>query len=257
MDKTPSTTLSADPRTFTRYLLELDARSESRDLRERSYELLGAGPGSRVVDVGCGGGTAVAELAARGVDAVGVDIEAEAIAVAREHHPGCRFEVATADELPFPDATVDGYRAEKLFHALHDPAAATAEARRVLAPGGRIVLVGQDWDTIAVDAADPHVTRAIVQATADHMPRPRAARAYGGLLLDAGFADVTVEARTLLMTGPELVLPLAATLADGARRARVVTDEQAGAWLADQEDRARRGRLLVAVPMFLGSGRRA
>jgi hypothetical protein len=56
-----------------------------------------------------------------------------------------------------------------------------AEARRVLCPGGRIVLVGQDWDTIMVDSDDAALTRTIVHARADILSTPRAGRQYRNL----------------------------------------------------------------------------
>ncbi|MFB7543156.1 class I SAM-dependent methyltransferase [Streptomyces zaomyceticus] len=49
--------------------------------------MLGAGPGTRVVDVGCGAGRAVAELLEREVEAVGVDPSERMIAVARGRWP--------------------------------------------------------------------------------------------------------------------------------------------------------------------------
>ena len=58
-------------------------------------------------------------------------------------------------------------------HVLDDPARAAGEARRVLAPGGRIVLIGQDWDTFVIDADDAALTRTIVHARADLVPTPR------------------------------------------------------------------------------------
>ncbi|MFG2217909.1 methyltransferase domain-containing protein [Streptomyces sp. NPDC048685] len=53
---------------------------------------------------------------------------------------------------------MDGYRADKVIHELAEPKRALAEARRVLRPGGRIVLLGQDRYTIIVDSADPALT---------------------------------------------------------------------------------------------------
>ena len=79
-------------------------------------------------------------------------------------------EYACAPQLPFADATVDGYRADKVFHELSEPARALDEALRILAPGGRIVLVGQDWDTYVIDSDDPALTRAVVSARADLVP---------------------------------------------------------------------------------------
>jgi SAM-dependent methyltransferase len=52
-----------------------DALPGAGELREATYELLRCGPGDRVLDVGCGGGRAVAELCGRGVRAVGADRE--------------------------------------------------------------------------------------------------------------------------------------------------------------------------------------
>ncbi|MEJ3654357.1 methyltransferase domain-containing protein [Actinomycetes bacterium KLBMP 9759] len=234
-------------------------RSLDRDpffvrLRERSYQLLEATPRRRIVDVGCGGGTAVGELTARGVDAAGVDVDPEVVAAARALEPGGTFVEAPAERLPFPDGSVDGYRAEKLFHSLAEPAVALAEARRLLRPGGRIVLVGQDWDFAAVEADDPALTRRIIAANADTLPNPRAGRAYRNWLLDAGFHQVTCEIHTAVLTSPEHALPALTAVAGSAARSGAVTPGQVERWLADQHDRAARDRLFVAIPMIVAAG---
>jgi SAM-dependent methyltransferase len=241
---------------FLETLLAFDRRPDSVRLRHRTYELLQVERGSRMVDVGCGAGTAVAELAALGADAVGIDAAPEAVAFARELHPGCRFEVGDAQQLPFPDQSLDGYRAEKLYHALDDPDKACAEARRVLAPGGRIVLAGQDWELFAIDSDDPALTRTILTACADEMVNGRVARRYRTLLLDTGFEDVSCEVHTAVLTDPELALFTVTRLATGAARAGVVSEAQADVWLAEQRRRADRDRLLVTIPLFLAAGRR-
>jgi SAM-dependent methyltransferase len=241
---------------FLENLLAFDRRPDSVQLRRRSYELLQVEPGSRVVDVGCGGGTAVAELAGTGADAVGIDAAEEAVAFAREHHPGCRFEVGDAQRLPFADESLDGYRAEKLYHALDDPDKACVEARRVLVPGGRIVLVGQDWEFFAVESDDPALTRTIVTGGAADIAHGRVARRYRNMLLDTGFDDVSCEVRTAVLTDPALALFAVTRLATGAVRTGAVSEAQADAWLDDQRRRADRDRLLVAIPLFLAAGRR-
>jgi len=217
----------------------LDDRPQAVDLRERTYQALG----DVVVDVGCGGGRAVGELAARGVRAIGVDADPAMIEVAAARWPDGEFHVADAGALPLGDGSVTGYRADKVLHVLPDPELAVAEARRVLAPGGRAVLTGQDWDTIVIDSSDPARTRSIVHTRADGMPHPRIARRYRNLLLDNGFTDVTVEVHTLVWTDAA-ALPVLANLGGD------------GAWLAEQAARARDDRLFVAVPIFLATGTR-
>ena len=222
-------------------LTALDAFDElpqAADLRTRSYRDLG----DTVVDVACGGGRAVGELAALGTKAIGVDLDPEMIAAATARWPAGEFHVGDATALPLDDASVTGYRADKVLHLLEHPAAALTEARRVLRPGGRVVLSGQDWDAIVIDSADPVETRALVHARADALPNPRVARQYRNLLLDNGFTDVTVEAHLAVFTG-DLVLPMLSGMAEGP-------------WLDDQVARVARDRLFVAIPVFLGAGDR-
>ncbi|TDD74262.1 methyltransferase domain-containing protein [Actinomadura darangshiensis] len=222
-------------------------------LRLRSYDLLGAEAGTSMVDVGCGAGRAVADLAERSVRAVGVDPDEQMIAVARDRWPEGDFRLAGAYELPIADASMAGYRADKVFHVLAEPERALAEARRVLAPGGRIVLVGQDWDTVVIDSGDPALTRTIVHARADLIPNPQIARRYRNLLLDAGFQDVTAEVHTGVFTGPTM-LPMLVNTAEGAVSAGAVTREQADGWIAEQRTRAETDHLFLALPMFLAAG---
>ncbi|MBF6080122.1 methyltransferase domain-containing protein [Nocardia cyriacigeorgica] len=221
----------------------IDAQPMSVELRTRSYEMLGDLTGRTVVDVGCGGGRAVAELAERGARAIGVDHDPEMVAVAVRRWPAGEFRVGDACELPLATGSMAGYRADKVLHTLADPVRAVAEARRVLAPGGRAVLLGQDWDTVVIDSDDPQTTRRLVHAKADTLPSPRIARRYRNLLLDAGFTDPVVEVRTSVFTD-DTALALV----------RRISDEQG--WLAEQAERARTNRIFVAVPMFVAAARR-
>jgi ubiquinone/menaquinone biosynthesis C-methylase UbiE len=224
-------------------------------LRARSYQLLRLPPGATAIDVGCGTARAVAELAEHGARAIGVDLDPAMLAAARSRFPGIDVRAADAADLPLGDGQAHGYRADKVYHVLPDPNAALAEARRVLAPGGRIALLGQDWDTLVIDSDQPELTRRIVHARADTIPHPRIARAYRNLLLDAGFVDVDVEVHTVVFTDAAM-LPLIAGHAAAAHQAGAISGDEAANWVSEQTRRAQHERLLFAIPMFLAAATR-
>ncbi|QFY07664.1 methyltransferase domain-containing protein [Nonomuraea phyllanthi] len=245
---------SDDRESLIRRLDVAEALPGAAALRARTYQLLALPAGAGVVDVGCGAGRAVAELAGRGARAVGVDLGEEMIAVARHRWPEADLRVGDACDLPLEDGAVAGYRADKVFHDLAEPEKALAEAARVLVPGGRIVLAGQDWDTIVVDSDDPALTRTVVHARADQVPNPRAARRSRNLLLDAGFEEVEVEVHTGVFTDGTM-LPMLTGFAAAARAGGAITAGQEAAWVAEQAERARTGRMFLALPIFLTSAR--
>jgi ubiquinone/menaquinone biosynthesis C-methylase UbiE len=247
-------TAYTDIDTLIRVLDAAEAMPGAAQLRARTYDLLRLGDGT-VVDVGCGTGRAVAELTERGANAIGVDLDPAMLAAARSRFPHLDVRTADAADLPLPDGQAHGYRADKVYHVLPDPHAALAEAHRVLASGGRIVLLGQDWDILVIDSDQPELTRRIVHARADTLPHPRIARAYRALLLDGGFHDVEVEVHTAVFTDATM-LPILTGHATAARETGAISGDQAESWLSEQADRARNGRLLVAIPMFLASATR-
>ncbi|MFC5287479.1 methyltransferase domain-containing protein [Actinokineospora guangxiensis] len=218
------------------------------EARARVREMLALPAGSAVVDVGCGAGHAAAELAAEGHRVIGVDLDEATIAAARSRHPGIEFHVGAADALPVGDGEVHGYRASRVLHLVPDIVAALAEARRVLAPGGQAVLVGQDYGMVGVDGPQ-EIPRAVVSVVREG----HAGRRFRALLLDAGFRDVDVEVRTVVSTDHEAMVPSLDALASAAVKSGEVTREAADAWLADQQLRGREGRFLIAWPSFFVS----
>ncbi|MBE1607080.1 methyltransferase domain-containing protein [Actinopolymorpha pittospori] len=247
---------TSDAEALVRVLEAVEALPGAAALRARSYDLLHLTSGAVAVDVGCGAGRAVAELTERGAAAVGVDVSDQMIAIARRRSSTADLRLGSAYDLPFADGQVAGYRADKVFHELHDPKRAVGEARRVLAPEGRIVLLGQDWDSFVIDSADPELTREIMRARSNTIPSPRSARGYRNLLLDVGFVDVTAEVHTPVFTD-SVMLPMLVGLADTAHSVGAITPEQADAWKTEQTERAYSHRLFLALPLFVASARRA
>jgi SAM-dependent methyltransferase len=95
-------------------------------------------PSARVLEVGCGEGRVTRDLRERGYDAAAIDASPTLLAAAAERDPGGRYEVALAEALPFPDASLDLVVTYNVLMDLDDVAPAIAEIGRVLAPGGRL-----------------------------------------------------------------------------------------------------------------------
>ncbi|MCC6739926.1 MAG: methyltransferase domain-containing protein, partial [Planctomycetia bacterium] len=121
-------------------------------LRRWTLDLAGVGPGGAVLDVGAGTGTlllAAAERIGPGGVLRGVELSPEMAARTRDkaRKRGVELEIteASAARLPWPDATFDAVTCSLVLHhltaAVRDDA--VREMRRVLRPGGTLVLV--DW----------------------------------------------------------------------------------------------------------------
>src|ERR1041385_1738458 len=92
-------------------------------------DVAGLEPGNSVLDVRCGPGALTNELVARlGAGPVGAVHPSESFgAAARERNPGVDVRLATAEQLPFSDATFDASLAQLVVHFMTDPVAGLGE----------------------------------------------------------------------------------------------------------------------------------
>jgi 2-polyprenyl-6-hydroxyphenyl methylase/3-demethylubiquinone-9 3-methyltransferase len=99
----------------------------------------GAISGSRVLDVGSGGGFLAATLADAEYEVVGVDPAIPAVRDAADHVTAS-FAIAVGESLPFADGSFDSVVCSEVLEHVEDPDAVIAEASRVLRPGGVFVF---------------------------------------------------------------------------------------------------------------------
>ena len=199
------TTTSSTPDYTLGYADELIAFIGEASSRESSAFLVShLQSGARVLDVGCGPGIVSARLAQAIIpgELAGIDIEPSQLElarnVARERGVGnATFEVADAVALPFDDSTFDVVHFGGVLMYIPDTAAALAEARRVLKPGGVVAcrdvmpessfiypelgVMRRAWEMFAdlIEAEDGH---------------PQMACEFKAHLLQAGFEDIRLSA---------------------------------------------------------------
>jgi SAM-dependent methyltransferase len=105
-------------------------------------ELVRDAGGGPVADVGCGPGYVTRHLHDLGVDAFGIDLSPEMIALARRDHPDLRFEVGTMTDLDMAENSVTGLLA--FWSVIHVPDHSVPgvfeQFRRVLRPGGPLLV---------------------------------------------------------------------------------------------------------------------
>lgn len=112
--------------------------------RERAADLAGLGPGDRALDVATGTGDLAVELRRRvgeSGEVVGLDFAASMLEIARRKAPDIRFEQGNALELPYADGEFDAATVGFGARNFSDLRRGLAEMRRVVRPGGRVVIL--------------------------------------------------------------------------------------------------------------------
>lgn len=97
--------------------------------------------GARLCDAGCGAGLAAAIAAGHGLEVCGVDAAEALLAIARKRVPEADLRHGDLEALPFGDASVDAVTGFNAFQYAADPVAALVEARRIVRPGGYVVVM--------------------------------------------------------------------------------------------------------------------
>jgi SAM-dependent methyltransferase len=171
-----------------------------RRLRRRFLRFVPVRPGARVLEVGCGSGVVVRDLAAmvgRRGEVVGVDTSRAVLAAARRlcraGAGGARIVLRAADgaRLPFATGRFDVTLAVTVILHVAEPIRVVREMARVTRPGGRVGLQDQDFGVVAVTHPDAALTDHILDGVVRHIyEEPRSGRRLPGLLRAAGLGDV-------------------------------------------------------------------
>ena len=134
-----------------------------------------------VLDLGAGTGRLTDALVARGLDVWAVDPSASMLDVLRRRHPDVHVVEGVAERTGLPDASVDAIVIGQAWHWM-DAEAASAEAARILLPGGTLAMawnqreVGPGWEAefhaVQYGRDDPESRLGLDLVTDDDLPRP-------------------------------------------------------------------------------------
>ncbi|TMD03700.1 MAG: methyltransferase domain-containing protein [Chloroflexi bacterium] len=175
--------------------------------RRWTREALALRPAEKVLDVGVGPGFLAAEMAravGQSGSISGIDISEHMIAIARERcsKPGApatvEFQVADATKLPFPDGSFDAVVSTQVYEFVADVDEALGEAHRVLRPGGRLLVVDTDWDSIVWHGADPALAARVLSAWEEHLAHAHLPGTLMGRLRWHGFVPQKQDTYVLL-----------------------------------------------------------
>ena len=146
--------------------------------------------GDRALDLGCGTGEFTAVLVNAGAAAIGADVAEAALDRARRGHPGLDFQLAPFDgPLPFGDSAFDLVWSSEVIEHVADTARWLSEIRRVLAPGGRLLLTTPSHGRLRVALLG---IEAVSEPLGDHL-HLYTRSSLRVLLAEFGFGEVSVN----------------------------------------------------------------
>ncbi len=168
--------------------------------RRRTLQALSATSGERILDIGCGRGFLTADIASI-VGPAGrvcaVDVSEPMLEAARRRCGSLSMvecQRADARNFPYPDAAFDAAVAVQVYLFVPELAAALAELRRVLRPGGRAVVLDTDWGSACWNSRDPARMARVLESWKHRYNNAHIGRILPGALRRAGFVIDRAEA---------------------------------------------------------------
>lgn len=249
-----------DPAFFARFLDEGNKNPgiiASKPIIIDALRLTGA---ERVLDVGCGMGSDVFDLAARvgpSGHVTGVDVSTSLIAEARRRAEGrnlpVTFEVGDAQALRFEDGAFDAVRTERMLMHVPDADRAFAELVRVLRPGGRMSVFDFDWETQFCDSPHRELTRKVALSFSDGIKHGWIGRRLSRLFRQQGMVELSVTFHTVTVHFEFLQLLLGGHVARMVS-AGTISGDEANLWWTDLARASRDGNFLYGFTAFIVAG---
>ena len=184
---------------------DLISLGQDRSWRRATVKAVGAGPGERVLDLAAGTGTSSEPFAAAGAQVVPCDFSFGMLAVGKERRPDLPFTAGDATKLPFADESFDAVTISFGLRNVVDTMGALTEMRRVVRPGGRIVICefsAPTWAPLRTVYSEylmralPKVAGAVTKDAGSYEYLAESIRAWpdqeglGRLMLSAGWSSV-------------------------------------------------------------------
>jgi ubiquinone/menaquinone biosynthesis C-methylase UbiE len=254
-----------------RYWIDiLNHRAEAPDqIALRSFILKQSDlqPGETVLEIGCGTGRLLPELArATGAASSVIGLEpqplfakeAESFILEKKQSAIVRVLCGGAEDIPLPDASVNVCIAQTVL--IHVPKEKLeqvfAEVKRVLKPGGRFISVDQDGDTWTIDHPDRAVTRKVVQFNSDYRYADGwTGRYLGRLFRQNGFHDARVKAWIHSDTESGSYLhQMAQRIAQAAAERGILSQDECTKWLNELDAQTQKGNFFSSICFFCCRG---
>jgi len=220
-------------------------------------ERLGPERAASALDVGCGYGTDVIELAKRvrpGGRAIGLDISEAMITEARRRVAKAgvdvSFKTGDAVALPFEDNTFDICRIETVLQHLAEPGQAVAEMARVTKPSGRIAALEFDLGTLFIDHPDAELSETIRASFTHAAVQGSMGRQLQRLFVEVGLTDVDAAPR-VISTSPSFFRLLLGHHVDHLCAAGAIDRDQGRRWWATMDESAAGGYFAGGATAFV------
>ncbi|PWR73033.1 methyltransferase domain-containing protein [Methanospirillum lacunae] len=254
-----------DADSFVQYLDLIHSIPFFRESKTQSYCKLNLSPGDSVLEIGCGNGTDLNNLAKSVGNlgmAVGIDISSTMLNAARKNataincHPECIL--CDGLHLAFPTNTFHGVRSDRVIQHTSDPFAVIKEIARVTRPEGRVVIFEPDWETYTLWPGDPKVCRKVMNFWCDNIPSGKVGRLLYAAFSDAALIEIEVYPYTLTVTNLSLarqIFDLDTTFSLAVREG-IVNQTEVNQWEEELSQADHTGQFFSTLTFFLVTGKK-
>lgn len=231
-------------------------------MRQACFEAAEIVPGMRVLELGAGTGIVtrhLAEMIGRKGRVVGLDASASLLEYARQHvSKGAAIEYLVGDayRLEFPSESFDATVGVTFLAHVKHLSRALRQMMRVTRPGGRVLLLEQDFETLAFDHSSRYISRRILQHGCDHgVVNPWCGRTLLRRLTETGLINVHCWPFVYAERGEgTYLLSLAERFANLTSKHEQISQDQAESWLQELRTRSEEGTFYGSLNYYFAFG---